>query len=68
MKRRNSGVEFNFDGLTDAVTNLVGSLILLVVLILAVTTPKMAGLTRLPEPENVAAPKRPLIRCWSGFV
>ena len=36
-RRRSEGLELNFDGLTDSVTNLVGALILLVVLILGVT-------------------------------
>jgi hypothetical protein len=35
--RRNDELEINFDGLTDSVTNLVGALILLVVLIVGVT-------------------------------
>lgn len=55
-QRRNSAIELNFDGLTDSVTNLVGALILLVVLLLAITkeiplnaTPAMQGAAR-PAP------------------
>ena len=36
-RRRNTEIELNFDGLTDAVTNLVGALILLVLLLVGVT-------------------------------
>lgn len=36
-KQRSGNVELNFDGLTDSVTNLVGALILLVVLIIGIT-------------------------------
>ena len=36
-RQRNQQIMISFDGLTDAVTNLVGALILLVVLILGVT-------------------------------
>lgn len=36
-KRRNSQTELNFDGLTDSVTNLVGAMILLVVLLIGLT-------------------------------
>ena len=52
MAQRRAGVELNFDGLTDSVTNLVGSLILLVVLVVAVTGPKVAGIEELPPPDN----------------
>lgn len=38
--RRSEGLELNFDGLTDAVTNLVGALLLLVVLVLGLSRPK----------------------------
>jgi hypothetical protein len=50
----------NFDGLTDSVTNLVGSLILLVVLVVAVTKPKIEGVTDLPPPDNTAGAQRPI--------
>lgn len=50
--------ELNFDGLTDAVTNLVGALILLVVLVIAVTGPKQLGVEELPPPENTAGESR----------
>jgi len=40
---RESDLELNFDGLTDATTNLVGALILLVILLVGVTVAK-------PEP------------------
>jgi hypothetical protein len=36
--RNNDSVNVNFDGLTDSVTNLVGALILLVVLLVGITT------------------------------
>ena len=35
--RRNTEVEFNFDSLTDCVTNLVGALLLLILLVVAIT-------------------------------
>lgn len=34
---RKQGLELNFDGLTDSVTNLVGALILIVVLLIGIT-------------------------------
>lgn len=37
-KARTSQIEINFDGLTDSVTNLVGSLILILVLLIGLTT------------------------------
>jgi len=37
-RQRNQKTELNFDGLTDAVTNLTGTLILLVVLLFGITT------------------------------
>ncbi len=50
---RLSHIELNFDGLTDAITNLTGSLVLLVVLMFAMTTPKEQGFEepRFPEPQ-----------------
>ena len=43
-KRNASEIELNFDGLTDSVTNLVGVLILLVVLLVGVTSSKALSL------------------------
>lgn len=60
MARRKSGVELNFDGLTDSVTNLVGSLILLVVLVVAVTSPEIAGVEKPPPPDNDAGAEQPV--------
>lgn len=37
QRRRGSQFRMNFDGLTDAVTNLVGALVLLVVLLIGIT-------------------------------
>jgi len=39
MARRSNELELNFDGLTDSITNLVGALIILVVLLVAITRP-----------------------------
>ena len=72
MSNRRIQSEFgiNFDGLTDAVTNLVGALILLIVLILALT--KSAGNTSAgsatrwdtfaPAMESGPVPLQPLLR------
>lgn len=49
--RRNERVVLNFDGLTDAVTNLTGTLILLVVLIFGITTE-----ARTPSPPPPPSP------------
>jgi len=53
-RRRNEGVALNFDGLTDAVTNLTGTLILLVVLIFGITT---EARTPAPPPPPPPAPR-----------
>lgn len=45
---RRSRANLNFDGLTDAVTNLTGAMILLVVLLL--------GITREAQPESEGGP------------
>lgn len=50
---RRGGIDFNFDGLTDSVTNLVGGLILLVVMVIGATQPKTSGVDHLPAPDNV---------------
>jgi hypothetical protein len=50
---RRGSSEFNFDGLTDSVTNLVGGLILLVVMVIGATQPKQSGVDHLPAPDNV---------------
>ncbi len=57
-KRRQAGIDLNFDGLIDVVTNLVGSLILLVVLVIAVTKPKQSGIDELPPRENTAGAEK----------
>ncbi len=49
--RRSGGPEMNFDGLTDAVTNLVGALILLVMLCMGITREAFAQ-DRDPRPPN----------------
>ena len=59
-RRRQSRAELNFDGLTDSVTNLVGSLILLVVLVIAVTAPKQIGERTPPPPDNTAGDEQPI--------
>lgn len=59
-RRRHSRLELNFDGLTDSVTNLVGSLILLVGLVIAVTTPKSIGERTPPPPDNRAGEEQPI--------
>ncbi len=45
-------IDVNFDGLTDSVTNLVGAIILLVVLIVGVTT---NALQKAPAPNEAMA-------------
>jgi len=57
-KRRDTSLEINFDGLTDTITNLVGSLILLVVLVIAATRPKVRGLAELPAPDKSVGAER----------
>lgn len=57
-KRPDCSLEINFDGLTDTVTNLVGSLILLVVLVVAATRPKVQGVAELPVPDNSVGAER----------
>lgn len=53
-RKRHSGLELNFDGLTDSVTNLVGALILLVVLIIGVTREAISQPKEpAPPPKNV---------------
>jgi hypothetical protein len=49
-RRRSQEIELNFDGLTDAVTNLVGALILLIVLVLGVTKVAGRGATSANQP------------------
>ena len=51
-RRRQSRVELNFDGLTDSVTNLVGALILLVVLIVGVTREAVSRQKETPKPKT----------------
>ena len=60
-RQRNQPVVISFDGLTDAVTNLTGTLILLIVLIPGITTessPKLMGDTEPPE----GIPVEPLLK------
>jgi TolA-binding protein len=52
VRRRVSGLDLNFDSLTDVVTNLVGGLILLIIMVIGATQPAAIGLTYLPPPEN----------------
>lgn len=49
---RNDQLDMNFDGLTDAVTNLVGNLILIVILMFGITS----EVTLTEPPQAVAAP------------
>ena len=49
--RNNYNVNVNFDGLTDSVTNLVGALILLVVLLVGITTKAVQDA---PTPASVS--------------
>lgn len=63
-RRRQDGIELNFDGLTDAVTNLVGTLILLVVLVMALTheaQPHKGGSSSEPPPGPAAGGVRELL-------
>ena len=52
-RRRKSEIELNFDGLTDSVTNLVGALILIVLLMIGVTT---SSAPSAPAPAQRPAP------------
>ncbi|MCY2987518.1 MAG: hypothetical protein NTY19_06600 [Planctomycetota bacterium] len=45
---RGQKIEFNFDSLTDCITNLAGSLILVTLILFGLTKPKESGSTR-PE-------------------
>lgn len=59
-RKRNSELQLNFDGLTDSVTNLVGDLILLVVLLIGVTKEAVrapAESLSIETGENKKAPK-----------
>lgn len=51
-RSRSGQLELNFDGLTDSVTNLAGSLILLVLLVLAITAPPTPGAMVSQKPER----------------
>jgi hypothetical protein len=51
-RRQKPRVELNFDGLTDSIMNLAGSLILLVVLVFAITKAKESGEEQPPPPDN----------------
>jgi hypothetical protein len=53
-RRQKPRVELNFDGLTDSIMNLAGSLILLVVLVFAITKAKESGEEQPPPPDNKA--------------
>lgn len=50
--RRNTTLELNFDSLTDTITNLCGGLILLVMLVIGASHPKLEGRDELPPPEG----------------
>jgi hypothetical protein len=67
MRRHNSGLNVNFDGLTDSVTNLVGSLILLVVLVVAITQPKRLGVSDLPPPDRKIGAQQPIDTLLEGI-
>jgi hypothetical protein len=51
-KRRDSTLELNFDSLTDTITNLCGGLILLVMLVVSASHPKLEGQDDLLPPER----------------
>jgi len=59
-QRRNEQASLNFDGLTDAVTNLTGTLILLVVLILGITTEAGTPLHALRPPGEDGHDGKPI--------
>ena len=62
-ERRSQPTTVNFDGLTDVVTNLAGTLILLVVLLLGLTTEARPRLPAGgPAGEKTARPIEPLLR------
>jgi hypothetical protein len=61
---RTSAAQFNFDGLTDSITNLAGSLILLVLIVFALTTPKEVGSQQpssMVGPSGADVPMGPLV-------
>jgi hypothetical protein len=58
--RRESGIDVNFDSLTDVVTNLVGGLILLIIVVIGATTPRISGVRTLPPPDNKAGAEHPI--------
>lgn len=59
-RRRRNDVDFNFDGLTDSITNLAGSLVLLVVLVFAITKPKERGMEEAPLANNTVGAETPM--------
>lgn len=67
-RRRSESVALNCDGLTDAVTNLTGTLILLVVLIFGITTeariapPSQAGETHTGKPIDPLVEKTEILK------
>ncbi len=61
MNQRNrSNLDLSFDSLTDVVTNLVGGLILLIIVVLGATTPRISGVPTLPPPENQPGAEQPM--------
>ena len=51
MRARTSGIQFNFDSLTDTITNLSGTLILIVVLVLGLTRAVTRKVVPPPPPQ-----------------
>jgi hypothetical protein len=51
MRGRSTSIRFNFDSLTDTVTNLSGTLILIVVLVLGLTREMLPTIISPPPPE-----------------
>ena len=61
MNHRNrSHLDLSFDSLTDVVTNLVGGLILLIVVVMGMTTPRIGGVRALPPPDNQPGAEQPM--------
>lgn len=58
--RRGEGLELNFDSLTDVITNLVGGLIMLIVLVVGATQAKVAGMLAPPPPDNKVGGETPM--------
>jgi hypothetical protein len=58
--RRGEELELTFDSLTDVITNLVGGLIMLIVLVVGATQAKSGGVPYLPSADNKVGGEQPM--------